>query len=96
MNHFDLHLSNDPVAGAAGRAIINAKLKGRLFRFDVRQYQGFSAPGTGRSQLVRFCVLSPDRIEEPHPKGNSAGGSENIKNNKCPKKRRRGSIIPVL
>jgi DNA-binding MarR family transcriptional regulator len=54
MNHFHLHLCNDPVAGAAGRAIINAKLKARLFWLGVRQYQGFSAPGTGRSQLVRF------------------------------------------
>jgi hypothetical protein len=54
MNHFHLHLSNDPVADAAGRAIINAKLKSRLFRLDVRQYQGFSGPGTGRWQLVRF------------------------------------------
>jgi hypothetical protein len=52
-NHFQLCLSNDPVAGAAGRAIINAKLKARLFWFGVRHYQGFAAPGTGRSQLVR-------------------------------------------
>ena len=59
MKHFHLHLSNDPVAGAAGRAIINAKLKARLFRLDVCQYQGFSTPGTGRSQLARFlCAVS--------------------------------------
>jgi hypothetical protein len=37
MNHFHLRLSNDPVAGAAGRAIINAKLKAWLFRLDVCQ-----------------------------------------------------------
>jgi hypothetical protein len=37
MNHFHLRLSNDPVAGAAGRAIINAKFKAGLFRLDVCQ-----------------------------------------------------------
>jgi hypothetical protein len=89
MNHFHLRLSNDPVAGAAGRATINAKLKARLFGLDVRQYQGFSAWNMAVAARKIFACYQPWVLTGTISSGmrllNSIGWIRKYKNNKYSK-----------